>query len=392
MTPAGILWSVRRLLGFFLALPLAAANPAARFAEHVIATGLKGGYQVVVADLNHDGKPDLIALASGMPELVWYENPTWERHVIAGGLARMINCVTVPVKGDPIPEIVLASEFANQAKNSLGVVSVLRHNGDPREPWTVTEIDRYPTSHRLRTADIDGSGNRVVINQPLTGDKAEAPDYRGQTPLFFYRPGEWKRQVISEENSGIVHGIYVIDWDGDGRDEILTASFTGIHLFKPAKDGRWSRTEIAKGDPAPWPKSGSSDIAVGKLGRNRFIAAIEPWHGNQVAVYRQQNGRWERQVIDDSLVDGHTIATADFDQDGNDEIVAGFRGTGRSVYLFNAEDSTGLRWSRDVLDDGGMAAAACAVADLNGDRRPDVVCIGSATANLKWYENLAARR
>ena len=26
------------------------------FAEHTIATGLKGGYQVVVADMNHDGK------------------------------------------------------------------------------------------------------------------------------------------------------------------------------------------------------------------------------------------------------------------------------------------------------------------------------------------------
>jgi hypothetical protein len=26
--------------------------------------------------------------------------------------------------------------------------------------------------------------------------------------------------------------------------------------------------------------------------------------------------------------------------------------------------------------------------DLNGDGRPDIACIGSATANLKWYENL----
>ena len=390
--PRCILWSVLRLSGLLLALPLLAASPNARFAEHVIATGLKGGYQVVVADLNHDGKPDLIALASGMPELVWYENPTWERHVLAAGVSHMINCVAVPVKGDSIPDVVLASEFANQAKDSLGVVSVLHHGDDPREPWSVTEIDRYPTMHRLRTADIDGSGNRVVISAPLTGDKAEAPEYRGQTPLFFYRPGEWKRQVISEENSGVVHGIFITDWDGDKRDEILTASFTGIHLFKFGKDGRWTRTEIAKGDPAAWPKSGSSDVAVGHLGKTRFLAAIEPWHGNQVAVYRQQGQRWDRQVIDDSLVDGHTIMTGDFDRDGSDEIVAGFRGKGRSVYLFYPEDSTGLRWSREALDDGGMAAAACAVADLNNDKRLDVVCIGSATANLKWYENLGASR
>jgi hypothetical protein len=43
--------------------------------------------------------------------------------------------------------------------------------------------------------------------------------------------------------------------------------------------------------------------------------------------------------------------------------------------------------TRQALDDGGMAAAGCAVADLNGDKRPDVVCIGTATANVKWYEN-----
>ena len=97
-----------RTICLLFALPLLAAPPA-RFAEHTIATGLNGGYQVVVADLNHDGRPDLIALASGMPELVWYENPTWERHVIAGNQAGMINCAVVGADSEGIPEIVLAS-------------------------------------------------------------------------------------------------------------------------------------------------------------------------------------------------------------------------------------------------------------------------------------------
>jgi len=42
--------------------------------------------------------------------------------------------------------------------------------------------------------------------------------------------------------------------------------------------------------------------------------------------------------------------------------------------------------------DSDMPAAACAIADLNGDGRPDIACIGSATANLKWYENLGEAR
>ncbi len=379
-----------RIFALWPALPLLAASPPATFSEHTIASDLRAGYQVVAADLNGDGKPDLIALGSGMTELVWYENPSWQRHVIVSGVSRMINCVVLAAKDGGIPDIVLASEFSMQAADSPGVVSVLRHNGDPRQPWTIQEIDRLPTSHRLRLADIDGSGKKVVINAPLTGAKASAPDYRGQTPLVFYTPGEWKRQLISEENSGVVHCIYIIDWDGDGRDEILTASFTGIHLFKLGGDGRWSRTEIAKGDPAPWPKSGSSDVAVGRLGAARFLAAIEPWHGNQVVIYRQAGREWARQVIDATLVDAHTILTADLNGGGLDEVIAGYRGQGRSVYIYSAGDPAGERWSRAPLDAGGMGAAACAVADLNGDGRPDIACIDST--RLKWYENLGVAK
>ena len=125
---------MRRLSTLLLSLSLLAAAPPA-FREHTIASDLKGGYQVVAADLNHDGRPDLIALASGLTELVWYENPGWQRHVLASGQSRMINCTVV---GN---EIVLAGGFANQAKDSLGIVSVLRPGDDPREPWTVTVGD-----------------------------------------------------------------------------------------------------------------------------------------------------------------------------------------------------------------------------------------------------------
>ena len=61
------------------------------------------------------------------------------------------------------------------------------------------------------------------------------------------------------------------------------------------------------------------------------------------------------------------------------------------MFIYYPEDATGTNWSRQMLDDGGMAAAACAIADLNGDGRPDIACIGSATTNLKWYENLGVR-
>ena len=365
---------------------MTAAALAAQFRPHIIATDLTGGYQVLAVDLNREGRPDLLALASGLPELVWFSNPGWERHVLVSGRSRMINAAPQDLDGDGIPEIALAEGFSMDPRKSAGVLSILTHTGDPRQPWLAREIDRLPTSHRLRWADLDGKGQKVLVNAPLAGAAAVPPDYREKVPLVFYRPGEWKRELITDALSGVLHGIDVTDWDEDGRDEILTASFLGIHLVRRDRRGAWQVTELAKGSPEAWPKCGASEVTAGRLGRRRFLAAIEPWHGNQVVIYTEQGGEWRRHVLDDSLDGGHTVQAADLDGDGNDELIAGGRGKPFNTYLFKAEDSKGARWTRATLDEGGMGPAACVVADLNADGRPDLACIGGST--LKWYENL----
>ena len=111
-------------------------------------------------------------------------------------------------------------------------------------------------------------------------------------------------------------------------------SFSGIDLYRYAKN-KWTRTEISKGNPDPWPKSGTSDVAVGHTAKQRFLATIEPWHGNKVAVYTEHRGQWQREVIDDSLLDAHTILTADLDGNGRDAIVAGMRGKPYQVLIYS---------------------------------------------------------
>ncbi len=370
-----------------LAAAAVCAEPPGGFRHHVIADDLTAGYQVLALDMDRDGDPDLVALASRMNELVWFENPSWNRHILSDGRSRMINLASCGVDAEGYPVFVLAEEFENTASASKGTVLLLEHDGAGGQ-WKAREIDHLPTSHRIRCADFDGSGRRVYVNAPLIGEKSLAPDFRDPVPLVYYRPGEWKRRLIGAENHGVMHGIHVIDWEGDGRDEILTASFEGIHLYD-WDGGIWSRSEVAKGDPSPWPKSGSSDLAVGNLGGTRFIASIEPWHGNKVAIYTSAGGRWQRTVIEDGFTDGHTVVTADLNGDGRDEVIAGHRGAGGGIYVFEADGNSGREWTRHPLDVGAVAAAACDIARFTGDGLPAIACIGSATANLKLYEQLA---
>jgi hypothetical protein len=225
----------------------------------------------------------------------------------------------------------------------------------------------------------------MLVNSPLIGAGATPPDYRKPNVIAFYEGPDWKRQTLSEEE-GLMHGIHPVSLPGGRAETLLGAGFGGIwqHQFK---DGKWTKTRLTAGDPQLWPKSGASDVATGHVGGTMFIAAIEPWHGNQVVVYRQEQGSWLRQVIDDQITDGHALSTGDFASNGRDAIVAGERNGRKSVYVYWPPAKLGDAWQRQVLDPG-MAAAACSVADLNADRRPDIVCIQGAAPSLKWYENL----
>ena len=367
------------------------ADESLRFIAHTIDTELRGGYQIVVADLNRDDRPDIIALTTRLPDLVWYENPSWRKHVIGTGFRRMINVAAHDIDDDGIPELALVHGFTTSYEESPGIISLLTHQGDPTQAWSIREIDRAPTAHRVRWADAEGNGSKVLVIAPLIGSGSTAPDYRDRLSLLWYRPGDWERRIITDAEQGVVHGIAATPWSDGQRDALLSASFLGVHAHR-FEQGRWARTPLVAGETNPWPESSASEVQVGYLGPEHYLATIEPWHGHQVVVYRSRSGSeprsWTRQVIDATIEDGHTLVVADLDGDGRDDVVAGERRGNRSVYLYRLNGESTTMWSKQVIDDGDMAAAGCAVSDLNGNGRPDIVCIGTGTANLKWYDNV----
>lgn len=362
--------------------------------EHTVATDLRGGYHVTAADLNKDGRTDLLAVATGPKvDLVWFENPTWERRVMASGFPGMINADAFDVDGDGYPEVVLQSGFSTTPAKGDGRMILLAKGPDVNAPWTAREFDRMPSVHRVRWMDAHGDGRKVVVNAPLAGVNGAPPDYRDKVGIYAYDPkNDYQRETITDVDEGVLHGVQVADWDGKGRDALLSASFAGIHLHRLI-NGKWERARLTSGNADPWPKNGSSDVVVLRTKVGRQLAAIEPWHGNQVVVYRGKGMTWDqRTVIDDTLNDGHTLVQGDLDGDGVDEIVAGYRGGGGGVNIYKLDASD--RWIKFAVvtpDQKSMAAAGCALAHLNNDKRLDLACIGTSTANLKWYENQPAR-
>ncbi|MDE3196256.1 MAG: VCBS repeat-containing protein, partial [Acidobacteriota bacterium] len=360
--------------------------------EHIVEPNIPGGYSVMVVDVNHDGKPDVIGLTQRSAELAWYENPTWQRHVLINGISTPVNMAAADIDGDGIPEIALETGFSMVAAKSQGLVWLLRHDGDPRGLWKATGIDQIATSHHIAWADIDGDGKPELINAPLIGPNALAPKYEDHVPLLYYRQDGWQRRTIDDQLYGIQHRVRPVDWFHNGREQLLTTGFDGIVLHSSTGTGanlKWTHMNLSKGHQEDPPRKGTSDVAIGHFGNARFLGAVEPWHGNEVVVYTSDaQGAWQRHVIFDGMVEGHEVVVGDFNGDGLDDIVTGDRGKAKNVHIFYAQDGTGEHWEHHLIDEGGMAGSGCVKSDINGDGRLDVVCIGSLTGNLKWYENL----
>ena len=97
-------------------------------------------------------------------------------------------------------------------------------------------------------------------------------------------------------------------------------------------------------------------------------------------------------MLDNQLLWGHAVWCSDLDGDGDDELVIGVRdplpGKAQSgVRVYKATDAAGEMWEKKELDPGGVAVEDLAVADLNGDGRPDIVAVGRKTGNVRIYWN-----
>ena len=384
----------------FLALLLINAVPGYNqnllypdFKVHNIDT-LRSGYKVETEDINMDGKPDVVALATTPSALVWFENPGWQRHIISGKTYRNISMAFGDMDGDGRRDLALASYF-NLPEPDQGILHWLKKPLNPSEEWVIEEMKIIPSIHRILWTDLNNDGKNELVIAPTLGPGAKAPEYNSKTTFSYAIPagnGKYRYETINKELT-VLHGITSSDIDRDGKIDLLTASFEGVSVFYNKTDGttnNFVRKQIGKGEQDKAPRLGTSEVETGILSNGSlFIATLEPWHGNQLVIYTRPtnpDSLWIRTVLDQTYNQGHALALGDLNGDGFDEIVAGYRGRGTSLYVYTNRDKDGRIWERTLLD-GNMAASGISISDINTDGKPDIVAIGTSTNNIRWYEN-----
>lgn len=368
-------------------------------------------YALTIADVNGDGKPDVIAVTENA--VVWFANPGWAKHTIIQDATERDNVCIQPhdIDGDGRVDFALGAGWQPTNTRSAGTLQWLKRDGEG--PWKVIPIGSEPTLHRIRWGDVLGQGKAQLVVAPLQGRGTKGPNWaegNGVRILVYAVPDDpvtspWVAEV-AEDHLHTVHNLQIIDVNGDGKNDILLASWEGVFMLERDSQGHWKRTQLGSGNQEAKPFKGSSEIKLGKLADGRrYIATIEPWHGFQVVIYtppESGTGLWQRRVIDEPVQWGHAVWCANLDADADEELIIGQRDknkegtsgpTGPGVRIYDPKPGTSpVEFERHVLDDGGVAVEDLVTADLDGDGQTDIVAGGRATHNVKVYWNRGQRK
>ncbi|MEW6356640.1 MAG: VCBS repeat-containing protein [Planctomycetota bacterium] len=257
--------------------------------------------------------------------------------------------------GDDKPEIVTVDED--------GAVTVLGLDGKVR--WRQADLDR-----------ASAVAIAVFAKKPHVVVGCHKPPY-----LFVFDAkgtrleGEWVKVNDKDPFKGIAAPLRYVaaaDMDGDGSDEVLAANFPALdgqvpgccYCYDKAGRMRWWRQpvnhELATGTVAPLKPGGPMVfIAGGTFNSCVGLNAAGAECFNAMASHRLT-----------------VIHVADVDGDKNNEVLIG--GHDNYVHLHEADGKR--RWMHNV----GGAVSGIAVADINGDRKAEII-VSTAELNQNVF-------
>jgi hypothetical protein len=345
---------------------------------------------VAIADVNRDGKMDILVGD------VWYEAPDWKMHEIrdvksygdgSASYSRAFACFAADVNHDGWPDLIVIGwpgEACHWYENP---------QGKPGH-WQEHFIWRSACNETPQFADLFGNGQRVLI----MGSQPPGKENQGQ--MAWFAPGKdptqpWVMHPISEPSSPrkeipgtrrFSHGLGIGDVNGDGRLDVICTR------------GWWEQPEEDTGKPWKFhPANLGEDCAdmfaydMDGDGRPDILSSSAHRYG--IWWHQQRPGKngdpsfLRHDLFPKLFSESHALHVADINGDGLKDLVTGKRWWAHGpkgdidpndpavLYWFEAKRSPDgiTTFQPHEIDNNSGIGTQFVVADINGDKLPDIV-------------------
>ena len=275
-------------------------------------------WSVAIADVNGDGKPDLLVVSGfyNVGVLLGNGDGTFQPVVFypdGGVVSNEFNYQSIAVadvNGDGKPDLLVA--------NASPGIGVLLGNGDGTfQPVVTYTASSIVDTQSLAAADVNGDGkiDLIVTGFPESGNGLAAVLLGNGDGTF--------QPAVAYSTGGNANAVTIADVNGDGKPDILVANGYGAGVLLGNGDGTFQPvTTYSSGGGVPQPQS---------------------------------------------------IAVADVNQDGKPDLLLANNESTAAVLLGNGDGT----FEAAVLYDAGTPNPSCVVAaDVNGDGKPDLIVAG----------------
>lgn len=321
----------------------------------------------LVFDIDKDGKDEIVIAGWGETSMVWYrkKGDSWEKylldntnsHIEAGGVCHDID-------GDGDLDILHGGSWKI---NEVWWWENPYPDFDPGKAWTKYTIkdSGEKQHHDQAIGDFDGDGKPELVFWNQQAGKM----FMADIPEKPKEKSAWKfKEIWSWDKKLKYEGLASGDINQDGTVDIVAGGFWFEHQgnkYAPQKIDDYGQSRSAVGDLI---KGGRPEVV---LGSGDGVGPLN--------IYQWKNNLWEKTVLIEEVVHGHTLQVLDADGDGNLDIFAaemvlwanGNNPGSKTWILFG--DGTGNFVKEIIQEAADIGNHESKWGDVDGDGRPDFV-------------------